>query len=171
MLAGRFSAATRCRMRLILAALASAALAGLSASAHDYAAGDLHIEHPWASPPLAGQNRGAAYLVIENHGDAPDRLLAASSEVATAELHASVMDGDVARMAARDTVEIPAHGTATFEPGGLHIMLMNIDRPLAPDDSFPMTLTFERAGDVEVDVHVEALAQHMGSARTMHDEH
>jgi hypothetical protein len=150
-------------MRVMLALILSALLA-FAASAHEFTLGELTVEHPWTPPSIAGQSQGAVYFTVRNDGDAPDRLIAARTDAAVrAELHGHVMTGDVMRMTALDAVEAPAHGEAALAPGGLHVMLFGLAAPLALDDRFTLTLQFERAGAVDVAVHVESLARHLGA--------
>lgn len=137
-----------------LAALAAAA--ALPAAAHDYQAGDLHIAHPWARPTVTGQKAGGAFLSIENRGKAADKLLSARSDIAdSTELHSMTMDGNVMRMRRVPELPLAAGQTLELKPGGYHIMFMGLKVPLKAGDSVPMTLRFERAGEVKVDVKVE----------------
>ena len=147
---------------LICFALGAAALLALApspASAHEYEAGSLHIEHPWAraTPPRAGV--AGAYMVIENHGKDADRLLGGSTEAARAvQIHSMTMDGGVMKMRQlTDGLELPAGKTVTLDPGGLHLMLVDPVKPLKEGDRVPLTLTFEKAGSVQVDLAVEGI--------------
>jgi copper(I)-binding protein len=105
---------------------------------------------------------GAAYLAVSNAGSEADRLLGARSGVAArVELHTHANDNGVMRMRPLDGgIEVPAGGTAALAPGGDHIMLMDLKAPLAEGDSFPLTLVFERAGEITVDVKVKGIAAH-----------
>jgi copper(I)-binding protein len=135
--------------------------------AHEFTIAELHIDHPWsrALPPNAPA--GAAYFVISNKGAAPDTLVSASSPIADkAELHTHVMLGEVMSMQKVDSVGIAEGGEAVFAPGGNHVMLFGLKQPLVAGESFPLTLVFEKAGAVEVQVKVEqdapAAAEHSG---------
>ena len=142
------------------------------AAAHGATAGDVRVDHPFATPSLGGARNGAAYIAtLENTGSRPDRLLRASAAVAArTELHTmSVDDGGVMRM--REVAEIAlAPGAAVkMRPGqGLHIMLMELKQPLKEGDSFPMTLEFERGGKVEVKVVVQVPKARDGAAAHAH---
>lgn len=143
------------RFRLLLAAALAAIV--LPAAAHSYKVGDLHIGHPWARPTVVGQTAGGAFLKIENRGAAADKLLSARSDAAAStELHTMTMDGNVMRMREIGELPLPAGQTVELKPGDLHIMFMGLKAPLKVGDSVPLTLTFERAGEVTVDVKVEA---------------
>mgnify|MGYP001333973401 CR=1 FL=1 len=145
-------------MRILALLAALAGFAGLAA-AHEIRAADLVIEHPWARASIGAARTGAAYMTIRNEGTAPDRLVAAASEVAeTAELHTHVAEGDVMRMRPVAAIEIPPGGAVELRPGGLHLMLMGLRAPLREDEVFPATLTFERAGAVKIEIVVEAPA-------------
>lgn len=136
--------------------------ASLSAMAHDHAhAHDTPNEAPAASqvwsramPPTAPT--GAVYFVLHNPSDAPDRLVGVQTHRAEkAELHTHVHEGEVMRMERIDSVEVPAGGDVAFKPGGNHVMLFKLTEPLVAGERFPLTLIFEKAGEVKVDVTIQ----------------
>jgi copper(I)-binding protein len=129
-----------------------------SPSAHEIEAGAIVIEHPWARATAPVQKTGAAYMRIRNQGTEPERLLAAQTvEAQSAELHNSTITPEgVARMRPVETLEIPPGGEAKLAPGGLHLMLVELRGQLFEGTMFPMTLVFERAGEVEIEVEVTA---------------
>ncbi len=138
---------------LIGAALAGAAIA---AHAHGFQLGAIAIGHPYARATVPGQPAGGGYLKLDNKG-AADRLLSASAGVAgSVELHSMSMEGDVMRMRQVDAIDLPAGKSVELKPGGLHIMFIGLKAPLKAGDSFPMKLKFEKAGEVTVEVKVEA---------------
>jgi copper(I)-binding protein len=114
------------------------------------------LENPWTR--AAGQGaQGAGYLVIRNAGATPDRLVAAASPAAgRMELHTHIRDGDVMRMRAVEAIEVPAGGAVTLQPGGLHLMFIGLTRPFAVGERVPVTLRFERAGEMTVELAVQA---------------
>ncbi len=116
----------------------------------------ISVREAWARPSSRGMN-AAAYFTIENAGPA-DALLSAQTEVAdTAELHRSrVDDQGIASMERQEQVELPANGRVPFEPGGLHLMLINLERDLAAGDSFELQLSFENHDPISVSVHVRS---------------
>ena len=129
---------------------------GLAAQAHEFKLGAIAIGHPYARATVAGQPAGGGYLKLDNKG-ADDRLVSASAAVSTAvELHVMKMEGDVMRMRQVDSIELPAGKTVELKPGGFHIMFIGLKAPLKAGDQFPMKLKFEKAGEVTVDVKVEA---------------
>ena len=135
--------------------LALAAL-GTAAHAHSFKVGAIDIGHPYARATAAGQPTGGGFLKLTN-GGGDDRLLSATAAVAASvELHTMAMEGDVMRMRQVDAVALPAGSVVELKPGGLHIMFVGLKVPLKAGDKFPMKLTFERAGRVEVTVNVEA---------------
>src|SRR5690606_17661341 len=79
----------------------------------------------------------------------------------SAELHAHVMTGDVMRMEKVEAVDVPAGGEAVFAPGGHHVMLFGLEEALTPGATFPMTFTFENAGEIEVTVRIETMAENL----------
>src|SRR5437868_12200795 len=145
-------------LRAFLPALLLAVLA-TSAQAYDYQIGPIAIDHPWtrATPknaPVAG-----GYMKITNTGTTPDRLVGGSTEVAKRfEIHEMKMDGGVMKMRElKDGLEIPPGATVELKPGSYHIMMMNLSRPLAKGEKVKGSLTFEKAGKVDVEFTVEAL--------------
>jgi len=116
---------------------------------------ELSIEDPWARPGFKGDN-SAIYLVINNSTDQGDGLIGASSDVANiTEIHLSKMDPEgTMTMERQDLVGIPAQETVELSPGGLHVMLMNLVGDLNVGDTFELTLEFQRAGDIVVEVEV-----------------
>jgi copper(I)-binding protein len=116
----------------------------------------LVVHAAWARPTSPIATVGAAYMTITNHGMGTDNLLGASSPVAAeVQLHNSTDDNGVMRMRQVDALEIAPHGTATMDPGGMHFMLMQLTAPLVAGSRFPLTLKFEQAGDVTVEVIVQ----------------
>jgi hypothetical protein len=140
----------------ILLAIA-APLGDVSAAEREYRQAGLAVVSPWARPTAGAQTNGAAYVAITNAGDVADRLTAARSPAArAAEIHSHTIDAEgVARMRPVAAVEVPAHGEARLAPGGYHIMLIGLSEPLREGAAFPLTLVFERAGEVTVEVAVE----------------
>ena len=134
-------------------------MAVLSASiaAQPYTLGAISIERPWSRelPPVAPN--GAAYLRIENGGKTSARIVSAHSPVADrVEIHAHEMDAGIMKMRHLHSVEVPAHGAVSFEPGGLHLMLIGLKEPLVAGKGFPLTLVFEEAGEIQVTVRITA---------------
>lgn len=124
--------------------------------AADYEVGDLQIDQVWsrALPPNAPA--GAAYFMVQNMGADGDWLVSANSPIAEkAELHTHVMLGEVMKMQQVASVAVPAGGVAKFAPGGNHVMLFGLKKPLVAGETFPLTLVFEKAGAVDVEVKVE----------------
>ena len=137
------------------AALLAGALVSNLAAAADYSLGDLAIHQPWARASIGQAQAGAAYVTVMNKGSLPDRLVAVEGEVANrVELHTHMMDGGVMKMRQVEAIEVAPGEPAVLKPGGLHIMLMGLKAPLVKGESFPLTLVFERAGRVEIEVSI-----------------
>ncbi|MDX1299145.1 MAG: copper chaperone PCu(A)C [Pseudomonas sp.] len=140
---------------LLIAALLSPSL---FAGAHEYNVAELHIEHPWSRemPPVAPT--AAAYFVVHNKGAEADRLLSVSTPHAgKVEMHEHLHADGVMKMQQVQSVVIPAGGEVKFAPMGYHVMLFNLQQ--AKDgERFPLTLTFEKAGTIEVEVAVQKQA-------------
>lgn len=130
------------------------------AVAHEYEIGQLTIEHPWARASAGNAKTGAAFLTIVSGAAEPDRLLSVSTPAAaSAELHAHTMESDgVMKMRAVEAVELAPGATTRLAPGGFHIMLMGLTERLVEGATFPLTLQFEQAGELTVEVTVESVA-------------
>lgn len=142
------------RRALVVAALLTSATAG----AHEYKLGDLEIGHPWARATPPGAEAAGAFMTIKNRGAEHDRLVgAAFAGAAMTQIHEMVMDNGVMRMGQiAGGLPIPPGETVMLEPGGYHVMLMGLKAPLVEDTKLPLTIVFEKAGSIEVELAVEA---------------
>ncbi len=114
------------------------------------------VDKPWTRVAQQG-GVGGVFLTLRNTGTQPDKLVSANSPVCrSTELHTTIKEGEVMRMRQVQSVDVPAGGSTELRPGGLHVMLMGLSQPLVQGTKIPLTLTFERAGTVTVDVTVEA---------------
>jgi len=122
----------------------------------------VRVEEPWARATPPGAKVGAGYMKITSA--TADRLVGASSPAAArVELHVTEEKGDVMRMRQVKGYDIPAGGSFELAPGGAHLMLVDIKAPLKAGMKVPMTLRFEKAGEVKVELRVRALgAAHPG---------
>ncbi|AUH53709.1 hypothetical protein CXB49_19765 [Chromobacterium sp. ATCC 53434] len=143
-------------MKRFAAALFALCLSGLAA-AHSFQLGSIHIGHPWSRAMPIASPTGGVYLSLENQGKGADRLVSASTpRAASAELHTHVNDNGVMRMRkVEGGVEIAPGQTVKFAPGSYHVMLVGLKQPLKAGDRFPLTLNFEKAGSIVVDVVVQ----------------
>ena len=132
--------------------------------AHDYTVGSIHIEHPWSRATPKGANVAGGYLVIENRGTTPDRLIGGSSEIAGRfEIHQMTMAGGVMKMRPLEGgIEIAPGHSVKFEPSGNHLMFLNLKAPPVEGKPFKGTLVFEKAGKVEVEFTVEGMGEKGG---------
>ena len=140
-----------------LAAFAALAFS-LPASAHDYTLGGLKIAHPAIPQPMTRAMTAGGYFSIENTGTEADRLIAVEADIARrVELHTTEHGADgSAKMVHVEALDLPAGGTVTLQPGGLHVMFMGLTKALAEGDRVPGALVFEKAGRVEVEFAIEA---------------
>ena len=127
--------------------------------AHRFQAGALLIEHPWSRETAKGQQVGAGYLSITNKGKTADRLVSATSAAAASvEVHTVGMENGVMRMRQlKDGLPIPAGKTVTLKPGGYHIMLIGLKKPLVKGAMVPAELRFEKAGRVKIAFKIDAI--------------
>lgn len=149
---------------------AALAVAPTLASAHDYTLGALMIGHPWMRLPPAGAPVAGGFLTVTNAAATPDRLIAAASDYARkVEVHEmAVVDGVMKMRALDNGVEVPAGGKLELKPGSYHIMFIGPNRTVAVGDKVQGSLTFEKAGKIEVEFQVEAMGQ---KAPAEHDGH
>jgi copper(I)-binding protein len=128
-------------------------------SAQEYKAGSLTIDTPWTRATPGGAKMGGGYATITNTGDAPDRLIGASTAIAgKVEIHEMGMTDGVMRMREIEGgLEIPPGETVTLEPGGNHIMFMGLNEPLQKGSMVEVTLQFETAGEVMVMMPIAAI--------------
>lgn len=142
------------RKVLALAVVAAGLIVPLVAVAHGGAAKGVSVEHPWVRATPGGSTITAAFMHIKSEGG--DKLTGATSPVAgRVEVHTHIMDGDVMKMRRVDVLEIAAGTTRQLKPMGDHIMLFDLKAPLKDGDLVKMTLTFEKAGSIEVEATVE----------------
>ncbi|MBO6948817.1 MAG: copper chaperone PCu(A)C [Rhodospirillales bacterium] len=117
--------------------------------------GDLTISHIWsrATPPTA--KSGVAYLHIENKGNTDDTLVSVSSPAAGSTMvHETTVEDGVMKMSHVMALKIPAGQTVELKPSGLHVMLMGLKSPLKATESYKLTLTFQKAGEITIDVPI-----------------
>ncbi|MBD3810651.1 MAG: copper chaperone PCu(A)C [Betaproteobacteria bacterium] len=132
-------------------------------------AANISVTDAWVRATMPGQPVGGAYMQIQSDADA--RLVGVSSSVVPrVEVHEMKMDGDVMRMREVKTVDLPKGKTVSLEPGGFHIMLMNLKKPIAAGDVIPLTLVIESGGKQQT-VEVKAEARAMGGAMQMQHPH
>jgi copper(I)-binding protein len=117
-----------------------------------------------ATPP--GAKTGVVFFIVDNASNAADRLVRASTSVAAGvALHQMVIDEGVMKMRAVPSIEIRPGGRLELQPGGYHLMLLDLKQPLNAGESFPMTLTFAHGGTVTVSVRVEEMGAMPGERR------
>ena len=151
--------------RTIAFALLAATVLSGTALADDYLAKTLRISSPFTRATPPGAKVAGAFLSIENQGKETDRLVSVSSPIAgLAQIHEMVVDGGLMKMRAVKGIDLKPGATVELRPGGYHVMLEDLKRPLQQGEQFPMLLTFEKAGVVEIKVKVEA----MGAAARSH---
>jgi copper(I)-binding protein len=133
--------------------------------AHSYILAKIKIGHPWARPTPQGAQTGAVYLSLENTGSEADTLVSANSPAAgKTQFHRTIDEGGAMKMRPAEGVELAPGATVEFKPGGYHIMLLDLKQRLAEGQNVPLTLTFAKAGTIQVDVRVEKTGDTSGSA-------
>jgi copper(I)-binding protein len=137
-------------MRFLLGMLLLASLPAL---------GQVEIEKPWMRATAPGAKVAAGYMIVRSKSGSPDRLVGASSPAAArVETHVHIKDGEIMRMREVKVLDVPAKGTLELKPGGAHLMFVDVKQPLKEGDKVPVTLKFEKAGEVKAEFHVGTLA-------------
>lgn len=154
------------RWMLVSAVLVSMTAVACSEDEGGEAGDSISVAEVWGWSPTP--DRGAVYFMVENTGDEADRLVAAASDAAgVVQVHETTMVDGTASMAEVEGVDVPAGGSVTFEPGGYHVMLMEISEPLEVGSSIDLTLTFEGAGDVDVTAEIREFTGEMEADEEM----
>ena len=139
-------------------AFSAIVLTGGPATAHEFKAGTITVSHPWARATPPNAKVAAAYFTAEASRLAGDRLLSAKTDIAgRAELHNHINEGGVMKMRPVESVIVSAGNKVTFKPSGYHVMLMELKQPLKEGDILPLTLVFEKAGEIKVEATIEAI--------------
>lgn len=115
---------------------------------------DIAVSDPWARATVLASRPAAAYLTVESSTD--DRLIDFNSPAASKVMIHAVKTGSdgVGRMNHLEGLDLPAGRAVTLEPGKMHLMLMELDDKLEEGTRFPLTLVFEKAGEVTIEVPV-----------------
>jgi copper(I)-binding protein len=118
----------------------------------------IEIDNAWTRATPPGAKTAAGYMTIRNQSSSPDRLIRAASPLAArVEMHVHLHDGDVMRMRQVKGYDIPANGSLELKPGGAHLMFVDVKRPFKEGEKIPVTLRFERAGEMKVEFRVGRL--------------
>lgn len=126
------------------------------AFAHEIKIGNLVISHPWSRQSPMGADVSAGFMKITNTGAEDDTLVSATADIAPmVQLHDMKMEGDVMKMfEVEGGIAIPAGKTVELKPKSLHIMFMKVAKQPVVNTMFKGTLTFEKAGKVDVEYEV-----------------
>jgi copper(I)-binding protein len=125
------------------------------------------VEQPWTRATPPGAKVAAGFMLLKSTG-AADRVVGASSPLAgRVEMHVTMREGEVMRMREVQSFEVPAAGTFDLKPGGAHLMLVDLKRPLKQGEKVPLTLKLERGGELKLELPVEP----MGARQPAHARH
>ncbi|MBF0289473.1 MAG: copper chaperone PCu(A)C [SAR324 cluster bacterium] len=151
--------------------------AGCTHSTQRSGDGNIEVHHAWVRAVPSNARTSAAYMRLYNHGKKDDRLVAADSPMAeVVELHNVFKEGDMMAMRPVKNILVPAHGSAALKPGSYHIMLINLKNSPKPGKKVNLTLTFEKAGKMDMMVPVQErpmkMMDHdkMGHGKVQHDK-
>lgn len=140
-----------------LLALATALILAAPALAHEVTVGDFQFIHPHIPQPPGSAKTAGGYMAIVNNGASDDRLIGVETDIAAkAEVHESKVDDQgVGTMAPVPALDIPAGGTVSLDPGGLHVMFMGLKAKLVEGEMRKVTLIFEKAGRLEIEFMID----------------
>lgn len=125
------------------------------------AVAEVTVKEAWVRGTVPAQKSTGAFLTLTSTVDA--KLVGAASPIASmVELHASEKHGDMMHMHAVDEVKLPAGKPVRLAPGGLHVMLMGLAKPVKAGDKVPLTLTIEDAKGARSQVEVAAEVRPLG---------
>jgi len=162
---------TRFRTSLLRAVARLSLIAAVMASAAAPAADAIRVIDPWARATVPGQKVGGVYMEIVSPRDA--RLTGVASPLAgAAEVHSMTMDGGTMRMRAVEALDLPAGRPVKLTPGGYHVMLFDLKKPLVAGAKVPLTLVIEDAGKRAHKIAVTAIVRagdHGGEHGAGHD--
>ena len=145
-------------MRIMVPAFLALALTAAAiysfAQRPQVSAGRMVVTEAWARATPPGATVGAIYVTLENRGTLEDRLVSVASPAAkSAMLHETVEEGGVSQMRESEA-DIAPRGVLEMKPGGAHIMLMGLTKPLKEGETVGVTLNFEKAGELRAEARV-----------------
>ena len=140
-----------------------------SAFAHQIKLGNLVISHPWSRQSPMGADVSAGFFKITNNGTEDDRLVSATSEISPiTQIHEMKMEGDVMKMRAIPSLDLPVGQTVELKPGGYHLMFMQLKAPLVAGSQIPVTLQFKNAQGQTLEHPVQVPIQALGQTTSGH---
>lgn len=149
-------------------------LAGCQTGGHemDHGAKAVEVHQAWARASAKMARAGGAFMHITNPTAMDDKLVAAHADISkTVELHTHIMEGKMMKMRQVPFIDVPAGKGAMLKPGGLHVMFLGLHKPLVKGETFPLTLEFEKAGKIKVEVMVKGVAAGAMPMKGGHDGH
>ncbi|MEN3028882.1 MAG: copper chaperone PCu(A)C [Aquificaceae bacterium] len=127
-------------------------LAGVLFGGAVFAQPKIEVKDAWVREVPPTSKMSAAYMIIENKGNQPDKLVDAKNNASEiTELH-ETMEGKMRKVKA---IEVPANGKTELKPGGLHVMLINLKKPLKEGETVELVLKFEKSGEIKVNAPVK----------------
>lgn len=128
-----------------------------AAAAHSYKLGAIEIGHSWARATAAGAQAAGVYMPFRNTGPESDTLTGAETPVAAmVMIHESYEENGIAKMRMLEALELTPNKPVALRPGGKHLMLTGVKRQLKEGDTFPLTLHFAKAGNIDIEIIVHA---------------
>lgn len=132
-------------------------------------AADVEVNAPYIRAVPPGQSNSAAFMQLSNHGTDIALTGARTDAAQVVELHTHTQDEGVMRMRRIDQIEVPAHHSVTLQPGGLHIMLIGLERPLMEGETVGMTLEYSDGSEQTISLPIRKPGAPTGSEEMKHD--
>ena len=153
-----------CRFRAVFAVISLLVCAAVQAQS------PVDVSNAWARATVPAQTVGGVYLEIRS--PIPAKLVRAASPVAgRTELHKMSMENGVMKMSPVDAIDLPAGQSVKLAPGGLHVMLLDLKRPLKAGESVPLALTVERADKSQSTIEIKAQVRDISGAPPASEMH
>ncbi len=129
-------------------------------AAEESSGAKIMVMEPWSRPSPMMAGNGVIYMTLMNNGNSADVLLGVETDIAeTAELHETKMENDVMKMSPLANIKVPASGSAALEPGGMHVMLINLKQELVSGEKIAFTLNFEKSGPMTVEAEIREMGE------------
>ncbi len=117
---------------------------------------EIKIENPWIRAVPPNMKNTALFMVIENKGNSEDTLISVKTDISNkVMIHETRNVQGVMKMLHVDKLIIPPKSKVVLKPGGYHIMLMGLKKPLSPDEKVKLTLIFEKSGAITIEAPVK----------------
>ena len=117
------------------------------------------VQDSWATTTLGAQTSAAAYFTLVNDSNEPRQLTAISTPLGEAELHQTSMEHGMMSMEPVKQLTIPAHGTLSLKPGGQHVMLTGLKKPITPGEKVLLSLKLDKGETLTLSAPAQSMRE------------